>query len=914
MKIVSRLLQLWTAWVITRPRLVLACVFISAWASIYVTMTRLEIVTDQLELISRSHPLITLSQRLNAFKSSEASFTVVVTVPTPQRAVAYANALADRIRKDSVHFNEVFYRISPEHLKPWALYYLEPDQIREIRDNLKSHKDLIRTLADKQDLLAFLNLLNRGMASRMVGEMFTGFLDSSSQPAPQRTEEHESLDLSPLIVTLDGLSAYLRGENTYKSPWISLFQNGGMDLDLEGYLWEGDRKYLMLVVFPKEVGAGFNQLQGSLDQLRTIIREMQPEFSDIQVGVTGQEALTHDEINTVLDDMVLATWLSLGGVLLLMIIFFRGIRRPLVELCSLMVGLCWTFGWTTLFIGHLNILSVVFAPLLCGLGVDYGIHWMARYEEESRHGGRDPNTVVRLVTASSGPGIFLAGLSAAFSFLPFLLTGFRGLMELGLITGVGVLLTLIADFTVLPALAPILAKGAADHRQAKRPFWQTESNMIRITPKAARWILTLSFVACVLSYWSSARVNFDLNPLRLQAANAESVVWEKNIIEHSERSIMTASMIVSSPEEVVARTKALEQLPSVSEAESIYSFLPKDQKQKTPLLQNLRPLIPEVKPVVLSNRVSDINELGQILERIRFKMQDSEAAAGGAGEDLVVQMKAVRSLIEEIKHSLAESPQAPERFFEYRKLFRDDLLSTWEMMRKAASANLMTIQNLPQALRDWFYQDGKFLIRIYPRQSIWEEEALKQFVHELQSVDPDVVGDPISLYTFATAYKKACLRASSYALVAVGILLFLGLRRISLSLLALTPLAFGTLWTIGIMGLADFNFNLANSMFMPLVVGAGVEYGIMIIHRWKEGDLPPGAIPMSTFKGVLLAALTTTVGFGMLMISHHRGIFSLGFVAWAGSLCVLMAAVLLLPSLLMKMNPPGFTRARRTYR
>jgi hopanoid biosynthesis associated RND transporter like protein HpnN len=914
MKIVSRLLQRWTDWVIIRPRLVLACVFITAWASIYITLSRLDVVTDQLELISRSHPLITLTHRLNAFKSNESTFTVVVKVPTPQRAVAYANVLADRIQKDSVHFKEVFYRINPEQAKPWAFYYLEPEQIREIHDNLKNHADLIRSLAEKQDLLAFLNQLNRSMASRMVGEMFTGFLDEPAQETPKKAEHQENLDLSPLIVTLDGLSAYLKGDSGYKSPWASLFQNGGVDLDLEGYLWEGNRKYLLLMVFPKEVGEGFNELQGSLNQLRTLIRETQGEFPDIEVGVTGQDALTHDEISTVLDDMVLATWLSLGGVLLLMILFFRSLRRPLVELSSLMVGLCWTFGWTTIFIGHLNILSVVFAPLLCGLGVDYGIHWLARYEEESRHGGRDTRTIVRLVTASSGPGIFLAGLSAAFSFLPFVLTGFRGLMELGVITGAGIILTLIADFTVLPALAPILAKRGLDRRAPRKPFWQTESNMMRISPRTARWVLALTAVASVLSYWSSMRVNFDLNPLRLQAANAESVIWEKNMIEHSERSVMTASMIASSPEEVAARVKALEQLPSVSEAESIYSFLPRDQKNKTALLHSLLRFIPEVKPAVLTNRVSDINELSQILERIRFKMQSSEAASAGAGEDLLVQMKAVRSLIEEIKRSLADSSESPERFFEYRKLFRDDLLSTWEMMRKAASAKPMTITNLPQSLRDWFYQDGKFLIRIYPRQSIWEEEALKQFVLELQSVDPDVVGDPVSLYTFATAYKKACLKASTYALVAVGILLFLGLRRISLTLLALTPLAFGTLWTIGIMGAANLNFNLANSMFMPLVVGAGVEYAIVIIHRWKEGDLPPGAIPLSTLKGVLLAALTTTVGFGMLMISHHRGIFSLGFVAWAGSLCVLVAAVLLLPSLLMNLNPPGFTHARRTYR
>jgi predicted RND superfamily exporter protein len=93
-------------------------------------------------------------------------------------------------------------------------------------------------------------------------------------------------------------------------------------------------------------------------------------------------------------------------------------------------------------------------------------------------------------------------------------------------------------------------------------------------------------------------------------------------------------------------------------------------------------------------------------------------------------------------------------------------------------------------------------------------------------------------------------------------------------------------------------------MFMPLVVGAGVEYGVIILHRWSEGRIVPGHLPFSTGKGVILAALTTTMGFGTLMISHHRGIFSLGFVAWTGSICVLLAAIVLLPALLASVSPP----------
>ena len=69
-------------------------------------------------------------------------------------------------------------------------------------------------------------------------------------------------------------------------------------------------------------------------------------------------------------------------------------------------------------------------------------------------------------------------------------------------------------------------------------------------------------------------------------------------------------------------------------------------------------------------------------------------------------------------------------------------------------------------------------------------------------------------------------------------------------------------------------------------------------------EMLPGQLPFSTGKGVILAALTTTVGFGTLMVSHHQGIFSLGFVAWAGSLCVLIAAIVLLPAILAEAKAP----------
>ena len=400
------------------------------------------------------------------------------------------------------------------------------------------------------------------------------------------------------------------------------------------------------------------------------------------------------------------------------------------------------------------------------------------------------------------------------------------------------------------------------------------------------------------------------SPLRLQTADAESVVWEKTLIENSERSALFASSLAKSPEELQKKARAFKGLSSVSSVESAFSLLPEDQEDKIALLRTLKPAIPTIVPLAVETKPSDRSELIGLLERIRFKFQDEEAGRWGAEQPLVEQMARVRALSSEVIGALQSSPEAMVRLLGYRVRFHEDLKDKWDTLRQGIDASPMRVQDLPTVLRDWFYQDGTFLLRIFPRESVWEAHALTRFVREIQSVDPEVVGDPVSLYVFASAFRSACIKASVYAVIAIFVLLLINFRDLRLTLLAFVPLALGTLLTVGIMGLANIQFNLANSIFMPLVVGAGVEYAVVILSRWREGRMIPGHLPLSTAKGVILAALTTTVGFGALMISHHRGIFSLGFVSWAGSICVLLSALFVLPALLACLEGETITSAR----
>ena len=886
MRFLKRILQIWTGVVTSRPRLVLGTAFLLAVASVWLTAARLEILTDQLELIGKHHPLIALSDKLDPFESkTRKRFDVVIEAPTPARAISFVNELAPLIARDVSHFQNMFYRVDPEPLKKWQLLYLNEPEIMDLRKKLDEHTAFLNAFANRPEFAGFLKCINQEMSSRMVGELFTGFLDEKSPEG-----DAEPFDLSPLINTLEGVSSSLHGQAGFKSPWTSLLKGDSWDPDLEGYFWHADKRYLLAFVIPKKSEGEMVQTQDSLAQLREYLQELRFAFPDVKTGVTGQEALDNDQMSTVSEDMSVATWISIAGIFILLVVFRRSFRRPLLQTISLSVGLCWSFGCATLVVGHLNIISVVFAPVLVGMGVDPAIHWFSRLEEEERHGG-EMTKVIRTVNERSGPGILLAGLGNTICFLPLILTGFRGLMELGLITAMGIFVCLLSDFSVLTALTVLLGGKPRKEKSLSK-------DLIRLNPGSARRVLVCAGIMAAFSALAASQVFFDLNPLRLQAANAESVIWEKSLIASSSKSTIFASAFASSPEDLTAKTKVFKALPSVSEVDSVVTLLPEDQDRKLPLLHSLQPKIPSLRPVILENKPSEAAEIIDVLERIRFKMQDDQAKNWGASKPVVEQMIRVRSLALDIMTTLQSSADAMERLSDYSRRFNDDLRSKWDSLEKGARASALRIEDLPDTPKDWFYQQGTYLLRIFPKESVWNEHALSRFVQELQTVDPEVVGDPVTLHVFASAFKDACVKASVYAVIAIMTLLFLTLRDMRLLLLAMVPLWLGSLLAVGIMGVADIQFNLANSIFMPLVVGAGVEYAVVIISRWMEGRMIPGHLPISTGKGVILAALTTTLGFGVLMISRHRGIFSLGFISFAGSLCVLLSAVVIVPAIL----------------
>jgi uncharacterized protein len=892
MSLSQRILQRIFIAVTWHPLVTILIALTLAGLSLFYTKNHLGFLTSQRALISSENRLIQLSKQLDQFDDLD-NFVVAIENHNPSRTLSFLRALVNRLEADRAHYMDVFYRVDPKALRPWALLYLSRKDLMNVRDRLEEHPAFIKDLALSPNITNFLKLANAEIASGVVEELFTGFLNLK----PSRPKV-EPLDLTLLINSLKSMKDYLDGNN-YTSPWATFFTGESWDEDSEGYFWTENKRYLLLFVTPAKADKGFGKAQGSLAALRQTIAKVQADFPDIKTGVTGQEALNVDEMTLALEDMSLATILSLVGLTILLAVFWRGSRRPWFGITELLVALCLTFGLTTLVVGHLNILSVVFAPLILGLGIDYGTHWLSRYQEEVQKEGVSRKEAIGATMINLGPGLVTAGLSAALSFFPLVLTGFRGLAELGIICSMGMLMTTTTSMCVLPAITLVFDKRS---NHLASPDYRAAKPLFPLTDRRAFTILIASCIGLGLSLILAKGVTFDLNMLRLQSKGAESVLWEMKILNDSKRSSMYGAVLARSLEEVDRKAKALESLPSVSEVQSVASLLPHDQEEKLGLVKQLAPLLPALQDFRDSAEVLSLQELRSTLSKISFKMLDPSWSESGDRSHLEEQMVQVRDLIEGLRQHFDSVDEAKLRsaLLAFDHALIRDLKDKLDLLHANSNrARPMGLDDLPRELLLRFVGENHiYLIRVFPAQDIWEPEFLGKFVQELRSVDPDVVGDPVTLYTFTKEFRDACVAAVIYAVILIAALLLFTFRSLVYALLAMVPLFVGTAWTLGLICCFGINLNLANSVFLPMIVGAGVEYAIIILQRWKQGGHGNIVLPFSTGKGVVLAGLSTTIGFGSLMISSHQGVHSLGLLTTVGSLCVLAAAVLLLPAIM----------------
>jgi hopanoid biosynthesis associated RND transporter like protein HpnN len=884
--------------IVRHPIGVILIAALGAVLSLLVTATRLEFHTNRMDLISAGERYKQLDQMYEReFENLPERIIAVIRAPHPETAKAFATALGQRWERDPTIEN-VLYRIDVDGLRNKALLYLSPEALAALREKLAQHHDLLQELAAAPTLQNLFELINREITKTLVGHVFTGFLDDEGT-------EREPPDLSLLLALLQEMNQGLEGQQSVRSPWEKWFTQDGEAFSHDGFLWSDDKSLLFVLANPKAAAGEFNRFKQAVQRIRADVRELQQAYPGVEVGITGRAVLDADEMGQAQRDTAIATVISLVGVTLLYFGLFRSVVRPLLALAALGIALCWSLGLTTLTIGHLNILSIVFMPLLVGLGIDYGSYVLARYEEE-RARGRGVREALTETLVTTGPGVVTTALTTAFTFGALMLTDFKGVAELGFIGGSGILLAAVATFMVLPALLVL-----DERRRPRGTITQgrlragTHGGYLEPLYRHPRVTLAASALLVSMSLLTLGRVGADFNLLHLKAEGTESVIWLQKMFESTKRSVLFGEVVAESLEEVKRKASALKALPSVAKVDSIAAVIPEAQDQKLPLIRDLQPFLADISLQRDKAPAVDLDALRSTLSRIEFKMAaDDEVADGSEAAQLRHGMHESRRLIDRFvgmteRMGDAAALQAVSAFQEV--LFRD-LKEKLGVLQANLTAEPVTLTDLPPALRTRYVgKTGKFRLFVFPAQDIWEFPALSRFVADVKAVEPEVLGSPIMNLEYLRGMKEAYEQAELYAFLGIVFIAIVTFRSVQPTLLALIPLAVGSVWTLGFMGLLQIKFNVANLLVLPLIMAPAVESGIMIVYRAcveGKGSLTPLPLPQSTGRAVVFSALSTIIGFGSLMISHHRGIWSIGLLLTIGVGSVLVASLTALPSVL----------------
>jgi uncharacterized protein len=886
-----------------RPWLTLAAGVLLAVVSVVYALTTLTFATSTRALLPADAPYILRYVEYDREFGELDDLAIVVEAPSLPEATLYAGRLVRELKEARVPLARVAYRIDPKQFEGRGLLYLSLDRLTEIRERIFDYQEFMESFAARPTL----DQLVDGVATQIANAFIGGFLDLGLSE-----QSKGALDLRFVRDLVAQVSTRLERPAPYQSPWGALFSVGG-DSAGAGYFLSDDQRLLFILAEPESEAGSFTGNRRAIEGVRGVVARLKSEFPDVNVGVTGKPALSNDEMTAAFDDSERGTYLAFGLTLGLLLIAFLRIGKPLIVLTILTLSLCWSIGVATLVIGHLSLFSVVFISIVIGIGIDYGVYFLFRYEEELFL-GRNLREALEITAVRTGPGVLLSAVTAAATFYVLCLTDFRGVQELGFISGTAILLSWLVMMTVFPATIVLVDRRHADRPRGSVPrALALESIHVPLVESIAghpKTVLAAAAVLTAASLLALGWVRFDYNLLNLQAEGTESVVWEKKILATSGRSGFAALSAADTLEELRRKQQAFRKLSTVSEVDSALLLIPDQQPEKQKIIADFAPIVAPVRvnrPLRL-----DIERLVASFDTLkrRFDVAAAEAPEGDTKRDLTRLAQDIGRLVIKLRQSDPDTAAAALTLLQ-RQVYRD-FVSSFQRLQSNLNPRLIGLADVPPEIKRKFISDsGRFLLQIHPAVNIWDRDGAARFVADLRRVDPQVTGTPIITHEAILLMERAYKQGTLYAIVLVSGLTYLMLRRVRETLLALLPLTLGMIWTMGLMYVFDLKFNLGNVFGLPLIIGAAAEYGLVIVVRFMEGRQHGGAlVARSTIMGVFVSGLTTITGFGTLMMAHHQGIYGLGLLLTLGSVTSLIAALIVLPVLLRLWHRPPATPAR----
>ena len=539
--------------------------------------------------------------------------------------------------------------------------------------------------------------------------------------------------------------------------------------------------------------------------------------------------------------------------------------------------------------------------MLIGIGIEYGIQLVLRYQEELR-GGAEPLVALDTGMRKNILAIVMAAATVAAAFLTFMLTDFRGIAELGIIAAGGVAICVIVTFTVLPAMLVILAhfrrKKIPEPALVKNPIGKSVTRFLFDRPKA---VVAVSILLCLASLYPLSRVTFDYNLMNLQAKGLESVKYAYKLMRNPENSGYFAVAMADSAEDAAAKTKALEALLTVDHVVSFHSFIPDEQQKKIADLTSLREELSDIKPAKYEEELS-LMELPEVFENFRKAVVNLQSKLEGEHKPEAKQVASFLAILDAFFAKLEKEKDhnAVGMLRDFQGGMFAELPEKIQFLKSSLNPEPVTAASVPEELRKRFIgKTGRYMLQVVPKHEIFDRKPLKAFLDDVRKVDIHATGEPVMLYESMTIMRDSYMKAFIYAFIAIVIILLVTFRSVKFAVIGLVPLIVGVLLMVSGMWLFGINFNSANIIVMPLLLGIAVDSGIYIINRFRrEEGTAASVVTSSTGVGVILNTLTIMASFGALMVARHQGVFSIGAVMSLGMIACQLAFIITLPAVL----------------
>ena len=791
-----------------------------------------------------------------AFPDLHQNIVVVIDAPTPEAAQSGAERLQATLEQKKDVISRVERMDDLPFFRQNALLFLPFEDVQRTIAGAMASQPLLASLGDDPSL--------RGLANSM------GMVAQGAQRGQMRLD-----DMAPLLRSLsDAISRVVAGGNVAFS-WRSLL--GGpapTSRDLRRYM----------IVKPVLDFSALEPGRKATDAIRSAVSDLHLDQNQTRVRLTGDVALADEEFATVAE----GAWASnLGTVVVVAFLLWLALKSPrivLAILLSVAVGLLVTAALGLMMVGALNLISIAFAVLFVGIGADFGIQFSVRYRAE-RHRLENLNAALIAAAVRAGRPLALAAAATACGFLAFLPTVYRGVSELGLIAGVGMIVAFIASVTVLPAALTIL-KPPEEAEEIGYAFLAPVDRFLANN----RWLVIGGTLAVVLAGTPLlTRLRFDFNPINLRSDKVESVSTLREMMSAQDSTNNNVSTMAPNIEAAKPLAERLAALPQVRGVMDLASFIPQDQDAKLAVIHQadtLKGMLARPAQPAPSDE-----QVVQTLQNVAGLIEQSVAKQSGVGADALKGIGAAFS-------KLAQAPA--ERRVAATDALITPLTVTLRNLKDSLNAHRVTLDDMPAEFRDqWIARDGRARVEVSPAGDVNNNDVMRSFTKAVLAVAPDAAGAPIAIQGAGDTIIRAFIEAGAWALLSISILLLIVLRRVSDVLLTLGPLMLAGLVTLEICVLIDMPLNFANIIALPLLLGLGVAFKIYFVMAWRAGVM--NLLQSSLTRAIVFSALTSATAFGSLWLSSHPGTSSMGKLLALSLVCTLAAAVLFQPAL---MGPP----------